>query len=69
MHQNTPNLNHNIHFRPPGFLGGSKWFLGESRVFFGSESVGFFSKCLVLVHLTLLGGNFLEVRTDVWFKS
>ena len=22
MHQNTPNYNSNIHFRPPGLLGG-----------------------------------------------
>ena len=62
MHQKTPNLNPNIHFRPPGFLGGSKWFLGESRGFFGSESVGFF-KCLILVHLTLLGGVPSQILT------
>ena len=23
MHQNTPNYNSNIHFGPPGFLGGA----------------------------------------------
>ena len=54
MHQNTPNHNSNIHFRPPGLLrgalGGSKWFFGQSRGLFGSESADFFSKCLVLTH-------------------
>ena len=44
-------------------MGGPKWFLGESRGFFGSESVGFFSKCLVLVHLTLLGGAPSQILT------
>ena len=68
MHQNSQNFDSNIHFRPSelfggGGLGGLKRFLGESRVFFGSESVGFFSKCLVLVHLTLLGGPVSQILT------
>ena len=46
-----------------GGLGGLKRFLGESRGFFGSESVGFFSKCLILVHLTLLRGPVSQILT------
>ena len=60
MHENTPNYISNMHFWPlgsrGGALGGSKWFFGRVRGFFGSESVGFFSKCLVLVHYKVPGG-------------
>ena len=67
MHQNSQNFDSNIHFRPSelfgGGLGGLKRFLGESRGFFGSESVGFFSKCLILVHLTLLGWPVSQILT------
>ena len=44
MHQKTPNLNHNIHFRPPGFLGGP-W--GGQNGFWASP--GGFSEARALV--------------------
>ena len=64
MHQNTPNYNSNIHFGPPGFLGGGaqgvKMVLCRARGFFGSESARFFSKCLILVHYKVLGGDIVK---------
>ena len=44
MYQKTPNLNHNIHFRPPGFLGGP-W--GGQNGFWASP--GCFSEARALV--------------------
>ena len=46
MQQNTPNYNSNIHFGPPGFLGGGlggqNGFFGRAPGFFRSESGSFF---------------------------
>ena len=73
MHQVSQNFDSNINFRPyelfGGGLGGLKRFLGESRGFFGSESVGFFSKCLILVHLTLLGGAPCQILTLTYYHT
>ena len=60
MHQNTPNYNSNIHFGPPGFLGGAlggqNGFLAGRGGFSEARAFIFFSKCLILAHYKVLGG-------------
>ena len=67
MHQNSQNVDSNIHFRPSGLFGGA---LGAQNGFWVSpggkseaRALVFFSKCLVLVHLTLLGGAPSQILT------
>ena len=66
MHQNTPNYNSDTYFGQLSFIGGA---LGAQSGFwakqggFSEARALFFSKCLILVHLTLLGGVPSQILT------
>ena len=73
MHQKTPNLNHNIHFRPPGFLGGpwggQNGFWASPGVFSEARALVFFLNAFILVHLTLLGGAPSQILTLPYYHT
>ena len=73
MHQNSQNFDSNIHFRPSGLFGGA---LGAQNGFWVSpggkseaRALVFFSKRLVLVHLTFLGGVPSQILTLPYYHT
>ena len=64
MHQNTPNYNSNIHFGPPGFLGGAlggeNGFLAGPGVFSEARAFVFFLNVLYWSTTKFWGGDIVK---------
>ena len=64
MHQNTPNYNSNIHFWPPGFLGGAlggqNGFLAEPGGFSEARAFVFFLNVLYWSTTKFWGGDIVK---------
>ena len=64
MHQNTPNYNSNIHFGPPGFLGGAlegeNGFLAGPGGFSEARAFIFFLNVLYWSTTKFWGGDIVK---------